>query len=95
MQRLSDSTRTPYCTTRGKDFSTVSKGMTKEEVLNTVGEPQKTEDVEFFQLWTYTEADRTVIFRKDTVYNIVTSANARVDSIKMEADSITADLERA
>ena len=34
------------------------------------------------ELWTYDSADRTIIFRKDTVYNIITSSEARIDSLE-------------
>jgi outer membrane protein assembly factor BamE (lipoprotein component of BamABCDE complex) len=69
------------CNQKQKDFSTVKIGMTKEEVVNIVGEPSRKNDLGI-QLWVYPQADRTVVFRNDTVYDVITSANARLDSIK-------------
>jgi hypothetical protein len=69
------------CNRQQKDFATVKVGMTKQDVIKAVGEPPKKSDVGI-EFWTYPEADRTVVFRSDTVYGIITSAKARMDSIK-------------
>ncbi len=69
------------CAEKKKDFANVSTGMTKQEVISQVGEPSKKNDILLAELWVYEKADRTIVFRKDTVYDIITSANARVDSI--------------
>lgn len=55
--------------------------MTKTQVTIAAGEPDKQNDVGETSLWAYRDADRTVVFRKDTVYTIITSAEARIDSI--------------
>jgi hypothetical protein len=34
-----------------------------------------------------------VVFRKDTVYTIITSGEARMDSIKMSMDNLTRDVD--
>ena len=70
------------CSNEPKDFSTVTTGMTKQEVVRAAGEPGKKQDIEIAELWTYPAYDRTVVFRKDTVYDIITSADARTDSIR-------------
>lgn len=70
------------CSRAPKDFSGVHTGMRKEEVVLAAGEPSKKNNIEIAELWTYTAQDRTVIFRADTVYDIITSANARTDSIR-------------
>ena len=70
------------CSEKPKDFATVTTGMTKEQVLEQVGEPTKKNEVLLADLWVYADADRTVVFRKDTVYDIITSAEARIDSIE-------------
>ena len=70
------------CTQKQKDFANVTRGLSKHEVTTMVGEPDKKSDLLMAELWTYTAADRTVVFRADTVYDIITSANARMDSIE-------------
>jgi len=69
------------CNQKQKDFSTVKIGMTKDQVTNIVGDPGKKNDIGI-QMWVYPEAGRTVVFRDDTVYSVITSADARIDSIK-------------
>ncbi len=69
------------CAEKQKDFAGITTGMTKEEVINKVGEPSKKNNILLADLWVYENADRTIVFRKDTVYDIITSADARVDSI--------------
>lgn len=70
------------CREAPKDFSSVSIGMTKDEVTAAVGEPAKKNELAVVDVWVYPQTDRSVIFRKDTVYNIVTSSEARIDSIE-------------
>lgn len=70
------------CTEKQKEFANISTGMTKEEVLSKVGEPTKKNDILLAELWVYENAARTIVFRKDTVYDIITSSKARVDSIE-------------
>lgn len=70
------------CREAPKDFSSVSIGMTKDEVTSAVGEPTKKNELAVVDIWVYPDADRSVVFRKDTVYNIVTSSEARIDSIE-------------
>lgn len=70
------------CTSAPKDFSGVRSGMTKEQVVQAAGEPAKKNNIEVAELWTYPAQDRTVVFRADTVYDIITSAEARTDSIR-------------
>jgi hypothetical protein len=70
------------CSRAPKDFSGVRTGMTREEVVQVAGEPSKKNNIEIAELWTYTAQDRTVVFRADTVYDIITSASARTDSIR-------------
>jgi hypothetical protein len=62
--------------------------MTSQEVLQVAGEPSKKRDIALANLWIYEKSDRTVIFRKDTVFDIITSANARVDTIERSLDKI-------
>ena len=70
------------CADKPKEFSNISPGMTKQEVLQKVGEPSKKNDLLLAELWVYNDANRTIVFRKDTVYEILTSTEARIDSIK-------------
>lgn len=86
------------CREAPKDFSSVSIGMTKDEVTATVGQPAKKNELAVIDVWVYPDADRSVIFRKDTVYNIVTSSEARIDSIETSlertGDKIGSSLDR-
>ena len=56
--------------------------MTKDQVAAAAGEPAKKNELAVIDVWVYPQADRSVIFRKDTVYNIVTSSEARIDSVE-------------
>lgn len=76
------------CSENPKDFASVKVGMTSKEVLQYAGEPDKKQDIGVADLWVYENSDRTVVFRKDTVYDIITSANARIDSVKTTLDKI-------
>lgn len=76
------------CSEKSKDFSSVRVGMTSEEVLQHAGEPTKKRDIAVANLWVYENANRTVVFRKDTVYDIITSADARLDSIEGSLDNL-------
>ncbi|MHB1177980.1 MAG: hypothetical protein ACYCZO_06575 [Daejeonella sp.] len=70
------------CAEKQKNFADIKTGMSKEQVLQQAGEPDKKNDILISELWVYKNANRTVVFRKDTVYDIITSANARIDSIE-------------
>lgn len=76
------------CSDSAKDLSSVKVGMTNQEVLQYAGEPDKKQDIGVAELWVYEKADRTVVFRRDTVYDIITSANARIDSVKTTLDNL-------
>ena len=67
--------------------------MTKEEVISIVGEPVKRNDIGI-QFWVYPEADRTIVFRSDTVYSVITSAEARMDSIRNSLQKAGEDLDK-
>lgn len=69
------------CSNTSKELKGVKKGMTKEQVLTFEGEPTSRNNLEIADLWVYEDADRTVVFRDDTVFSIITTANARIDSI--------------
>jgi outer membrane protein assembly factor BamE (lipoprotein component of BamABCDE complex) len=69
------------CSKGAKTLSSVQTGMTKNEVIGIVGDPAKKNVVNKTEIWDYPDSNRTIIFRMDTVYRIVTSAEARVDSI--------------
>lgn len=77
-----------FCSESSKDFSSVRIGMTTQEVLQNAGEPTKKRDIVVANLWIYENANRTVVFRKDTVYDIITSADARIDSIERSLDNL-------
>jgi len=80
------------CADKQKEFSTVQKGMTKEEVIKQVGEPTNKRDIMVAEVWKYELADRTVVFRNGLVYDIITSTEARVDSIEATLKETGKDL---
>jgi len=69
------------CSRPAKDLGSVEIGMTKDEVTSIVGQPEKKDVINKTELWNFTDSSRTVVFRSDTVYAIVTSPKARLDSI--------------
>jgi len=75
------------CNRPSRDLATVEIGMTKTEVINIVGEPPKKEVVNKTEVWDYPDSARTVVFRADTVYAIMTSPKARLDSMSKWLDS--------
>lgn len=75
------------CSRPSKDLATVEIGMTKAEVTGIVGEPKKKNVVNETEIWDYPDSNRTVVFRMDTVYSIMTSARARLDSVSVWMDS--------
>ncbi|WP_276346450.1 hypothetical protein [Daejeonella sp. JGW-45] len=70
------------CADKQKEFSSITKGMTKDEVIQKVGEPTTKRDILVAEIWKYDLADRTIVFRNGEVYDIMTSTEARVDSIE-------------
>lgn len=83
------------CTDKQKEFSTIKKGMTKEEVILQVGEPTSKRDILVAEVWKYDLANRTVVFRNGIVYDIITSAEARVDSIESTLKETGRDLKQS
>ena len=70
------------CADKQKEFSSIQEGMTKEQVIQLAGEPTSKRDILVAEVWKYDLADRTVVFRNGNVYDIITSAEARIDSIE-------------
>ena len=70
------------CGNNPKTFENIRLGMTKADVVTEVGEPSKKNDLLMAELWVYDQYDRTLVFKSDTVSDIITSAEARVDSIE-------------
>jgi hypothetical protein len=81
------------CNRQQKEFASIEKGMNKSKVLELAGEPTKKTNVGLAELWTYDASNRTVIFRKDTVYNIITSSEARLDSLKNSMEEAGSKIE--
>lgn len=75
------------CNRPKKDLASVTIGMTKTEVVNMIGEPKKKDVINKTEIWDYTDSSRTVVFRADTVYSIMTSPKARLDSVAGWLDS--------
>ncbi len=75
------------CNRPSKDLAMVEIGMSKSEVGGSIGEPKTKNVVNNTEVWDYADSGRTVVFRKDTVYSIMTSPKARLDSMKVWVDS--------
>lgn len=75
------------CSPSPKKLGSVEYGMTKTEVIAAVGEPSKKNVLNQTEIWDYPDSSRTIVFRMDTVYTIVTSAKARADSMSIWLDS--------
>ncbi|WP_207426395.1 hypothetical protein [Pedobacter sp. SYSU D00535] len=75
------------CSRPSKDLASVEIGMTKDEVVQMLGEPKKKDVVNQTELWNFTDSGRTIVFRADTVYAIMTSPRARMDSVAQLLDS--------
>ncbi|MDF3076183.1 MAG: hypothetical protein K0S09_72 [Sphingobacteriaceae bacterium] len=75
------------CSQSPKKLGSVGNGMTKDEVVAAVGEPAKRNVVNQTEIWDYPDSSRTIVFRMDTVYTIITSAKARADSMGVWLDS--------
>ncbi len=75
------------CNRPSKELATVEIGMSKTEVIGIVGEPNKKNVVNKTEIWDYPDSNRTVVFRMDTVYAVMTSARARLDSVNTWMDS--------
>jgi hypothetical protein len=75
------------CSQSSKDLATVEIGMTKTEVTGIVGEPKKKNVINNTEIWDFPDSNRTIVFRQDTVYSIMTSAKARIDSLGSWMDS--------
>ena len=75
------------CTRPSKDLAAVEIGMSKTEVSAAIGEPKTKNVVNNTEIWDYTDSGRTVVFRRDTVYSVMTSPRARLDSMKEWVDS--------
>lgn len=82
------------CSGNVKELSSVEVGMSSKQVLQYAGEPDKRQNLGVANLWVYEKADRTVVLRNDTVFDIITSADARIDSIKATLDSIGDTIEK-
>ena len=82
------------CTEKVKEFSSVKEGMPSTQVLQYAGEPDRRQDLGVAKLWVYEKADRTVVLRNDTVFDIITSADARLDSIKTTLDNVGDKIEK-
>ena len=61
--------------------------MTKQEVLGIVGEPEKKDVINKTEVWDYPDSARTIVFRADTVYSVMTSPKARLDSVASWLDT--------
>ena len=83
------------CADKQKEFSSVKKGMTKDEVIQQAGEPTSKRDILVAEVWKYDLADRTVVFRNGLVYDIITSTEARIDSIESTLKATGSDLKEA
>ncbi len=75
------------CAPSPKKLSTVKNGMSKTEVISIVGDPAKKNVLNQTEIWDYPDSNRTIVFRMDTVYSVITSPLARADSMGKWLDS--------
>jgi hypothetical protein len=83
------------CSRPAKDLATVKIGMTKAEVTEIVGKPRKKNVINQTEIWDYPDSNRTIVFRMDTVYSIMTSARARLDSVSVWMDSTNTKVKKS
>lgn len=83
------------CSPAPKKLGAVEYGMSKPEVVSIVGEPAKKNVVNKTEIWDYPDSSRTIVFRMDTVYSIITSAKARADSMGLWLDSTNSKAKNA
>lgn len=69
------------CNRPAKDLADVEIGMHRDSVLGMLGEPKKKDVINATEVWNYTDSSRTIVFRSDTVYAVMTSPEARLDSV--------------
>lgn len=69
------------CTQTPKKLGTIETGMSKEAVIAIAGQPSGKNVINKTEIWNYPDSNRTVVFRADTVYTILTSPEARADSV--------------
>ena len=72
---------TAACSRPAKELGTIEIGMSKQQVLSAIGEPEKKDVINKTEIWDYPDSARTIVFRADTVYSIMTSPKARLDSM--------------
>jgi hypothetical protein len=82
------------CADASKDLTNVSRGMKKQEVIHAIGEPSRKNDIEIAELWVYPDYNKTLVFRSDTVYDIVTSSTIKTDSIKNSLKEVGKDIKK-
>ena len=82
------------CNEQQKEFKDVTIGMTRQEVSLKAGEPSSKKNVGPIELWSYKVQNRTVVFKNDTVFNVITSSEARVDSIGISLKEAGDDLKK-
>lgn len=80
------------CADNSRDFTRVSQGMNKQQVVQSIGEPSRKNDLGVAELWTYSDYNKTLIFRSDTVYDIITASTIKMDSIKSSLKKVGKDL---
>ena len=82
------------CTDNAKDLTSVSQGMTKSQVVQAIGEPSRKNNLELAELWTYKDYNKTLIFRSDTVYDIITASTINTDSIENSFKDVAEDIKQ-
>ncbi|MBC8052623.1 MAG: outer membrane protein assembly factor BamE [Sphingobacteriaceae bacterium] len=82
------------CSRSEKGLATVEIGMSKTDVSAIVGEPAKKNIINQTEIWDYTDSSRTIVFRKDTVYAIMNSPRARIDSMDVWLDSTGSNVKK-
>ncbi|HXH98867.1 MAG TPA: hypothetical protein VNI52_01265 [Sphingobacteriaceae bacterium] len=82
------------CADGSKELPNVSQGMNKQQVIQLIGEPPKRKNLAVAELWTYPDYNKTLIFRSDTVYDIISASTLKVDSIESSFKNLGNKLKR-
>lgn len=71
-----------------KSFESISKGMTKDEVTQLVGEPEEKMPMFIAEWWMYRKDNKVVVMHSDTVLRVIMDLKSVQDSMKSLGDEL-------
>lgn len=71
-----------------KSFESVSKGMSKDKVVELVGEPEEKMPMFIAEWWMYRTDNKAIVIHSDTVLRVVTDLKSIQDSMKAMGDEL-------